>query len=95
MWTDIWNQWKRTSLRSFVSLFLVGVILSVAIAACSSNGENAASTNNPGASPVATNKQDVELTLVSFAVTKAAHDAIIPKFAQKWKQEQGIFIKNL
>jgi hypothetical protein len=31
------------------------------------NGENAASTNNPVASRVAANKQDVELTLVSFA----------------------------
>ncbi|RUR81910.1 sulfate-binding protein [Chlorogloeopsis fritschii PCC 6912] len=89
MWSDIWNRWKRRSLRSFVSLFLVGVILSVAIAACGGNSENAATTNNPGASPVAANKQDVELTLVSFAVTKAAHDAIIPKFAQKWKQEQN------
>ncbi|MBD2360587.1 sulfate ABC transporter substrate-binding protein [Anabaena minutissima FACHB-250] len=89
MWTVIWNQWKRSSLRSFVSLFLVGAILSVAIAACSGNGENAASTNSPAASPVAANKQDVEVTLVSFAVTKAAHDAIIPKFAQKWKQEHN------
>jgi sulfate/thiosulfate transport system substrate-binding protein len=88
MWLDIWNRWKRPSLRSFVSLFLVGVILSVAIAACG-NSENATTNNNPGASPVAANKQDVELTLVSFAVTKAAHDAIIPKFAQKWKQEHN------
>ncbi|MGH1395737.1 MAG: sulfate ABC transporter substrate-binding protein, partial [Trichormus sp.] len=83
MWTDIWNRWQRTSLKSFVSLFLVGVILSVAIAACGGNGENAGSSNNPPATPVAANKQDVELTLVSFAVTKAAHDAIIPKFTQK------------
>ncbi len=89
MWSDILNQWRRTSLKSFISLFLVGISLSIAIAACSGNSENAASTNNPAASPVAANKQDVELTLVSFAVTKAAHDAIIPKFAQKWKQEHN------
>jgi sulfate transport system substrate-binding protein len=38
---------------------------------------------------VAANKQDVELTLVSFAVTKAAHDAIIPKFVEQWKQEHN------
>jgi sulfate transport system substrate-binding protein len=31
----------------------------------------------------------VELTLVSFAVTKAAHEAIIPKFVEKWKQEHN------
>ncbi|MFQ4143542.1 sulfate ABC transporter substrate-binding protein [Chlorogloeopsis sp. ULAP02] len=88
MWPDIWNRWKRTSLRSFVSLFLVGVILSVAIASCG-GGQNATTTNGSGASPVAASKQDVELTLVSFAVTKAAHDAIIPKFVEKWKQEHN------
>ncbi|MBW4582189.1 MAG: sulfate ABC transporter substrate-binding protein [Tildeniella nuda ZEHNDER 1965/U140] len=31
----------------------------------------------------------VELTLVSFAVTKEAHDKIIPLFQEKWKREQG------
>jgi sulfate/thiosulfate transport system substrate-binding protein len=30
-----------------------------------------------------------ELTLVSFAVTRSAHAAIMPKFAAKWKQETG------
>jgi sulfate transport system substrate-binding protein len=74
------------SLKGFGALFLVGVSLSVAIAAC--GGDNAA-TQNPAASPAAANKQDVELTLVSFAVTKAAHDAIIPKFVEQWKQEHN------
>ncbi len=77
------------SLKSFVGLFLVGVSLSVAIAACSSGGGSNSTTGSPGASPVAQNKQDVEVTLVSFAVTKAAHEAIIPKFVEKWKQEQN------
>lgn len=31
----------------------------------------------------------VELTLVSFAVTKAAHEQIIPKFVEKWKKEHN------
>ncbi|MGA7937448.1 MAG: sulfate ABC transporter substrate-binding protein, partial [Kovacikia sp.] len=31
----------------------------------------------------------VELTLVSFAVTKEAHDKIIPLFQEKWKREHG------
>lgn len=31
----------------------------------------------------------VELLLVSYAVTKAAYDKIIPKFAEKWKRETG------
>lgn len=96
-WQQTWKQWQLAveqlgrlrwnSVKSLASLFLVGVSLSVAIAACSGNGSNSA--QNPAASPVAANKQDVELTLVSFAVTKAAHDAIIPKFVEQWKQEHN------
>ncbi|MFH7029428.1 MAG: sulfate ABC transporter substrate-binding protein [Heteroscytonema crispum UTEX LB 1556] len=91
--------WKRmiqhqgSRFHSFVSLFLVGAILSVAIAACSSGNVSNSSTENPGASPGASpavaKGQNVELTLVSFAVTKAAHEAIIPKFVEKWKQEHN------
>ncbi|MGL4621384.1 sulfate ABC transporter substrate-binding protein [Chroococcidiopsis sp.] len=97
-WQQTWKQWhlaveqlgrlRWNSVKSLASLFLVGVSLSVAIAACSSGGDNSA-TQNPAANPVAANKQDVELTLVSFAVTKAAHDAIIPKFVEQWKQEHN------
>ncbi len=72
--------WRLDALKRFVSLTLVGALLSVAIAACGSG--------NSGTSP-AGGKQDVELTLVSFAVTKAAHDAIIPKFVEKWQKEKG------
>jgi sulfate/thiosulfate transport system substrate-binding protein len=96
-WQQTWKQWQRAveqlgrlrwnSVKILASLFLVGVSLSVAIAACSGNGSNSA--QNPAASPVAANKQDVELTLVSFAVTKAAHDAIVPKFVEQWKQEHN------
>ncbi|MFQ3679117.1 MAG: sulfate ABC transporter substrate-binding protein [Pseudanabaenaceae cyanobacterium] len=32
-------------------------------------------------------KPDVSITLASFVVTRAAHDAIIPKFQAKWQQE--------
>ncbi|BAY24574.1 sulfate ABC transporter periplasmic sulfate-binding protein [Calothrix sp. NIES-2100] len=63
------------SLQSVVSLFLVGTFFSLLVAACS--GSSTAS------------KSDVKLRLVSFSVTKAAHDQIIPKFVQKWKQEHN------
>ncbi len=71
-----------SSLRGFVSLFLVGASLSVAIAACTSS-------NSSGGSGSAANQGDVRLTLVSFAVTKAAHDQIIPKFVEQWKKEHN------
>ncbi|GAB1538896.1 sulfate ABC transporter substrate-binding protein [Scytonema sp. NUACC21] len=63
------------SFRDFVCLFLVGASLSVAIAACSGSTSAA--------------KPDVKLTLVSYSVTKAAHDRIIPKFVEKWKKEHN------
>ncbi|MUH00124.1 sulfate ABC transporter substrate-binding protein [Scytonema sp. UIC 10036] len=87
------GKFKLKSLKSFLSLFLVGISLSVAIAACSGGNTNSSSGDGAGtgatASPVAANKQDAEITLVSFAVTKAAHEAIIPKFVEKWKKEHN------
>ena len=62
------------SLRDFVCLFLLGATLSVAIAACQSSSAS---------------KADVKLNLVSFSVTQAAHDQIIPKFVAKWKKEHN------
>ncbi|MEC4887576.1 MAG: sulfate ABC transporter substrate-binding protein [Scytonema sp. PMC 1070.18] len=98
-WRGVWKQsghilltitskLKHKSLKSFLSLFLVGISLSVAIASCSS-GDASNSSTSGSASNVSANKQDVELTLVSFAVTKAAHEAIIPKFVEKWKTEHN------
>ncbi|MEH2094082.1 sulfate ABC transporter substrate-binding protein [Nostoc sp.] len=69
------NWLNRHTLQSFVSLFLIGAFLSITVASCS--GSSSASKN------------DVKLKLVSFSVTKAAHDQIIPKFVEKWKQEHN------
>ncbi|BAY65942.1 thiosulfate-binding protein [Calothrix brevissima NIES-22] len=80
---------RLNSLKGFVSMFLVGTFLSVALAACGGGNSGNSASESPAASPVAANKQNVELTLVSFAVTKAAHEAIIPKFVEKWKQEHN------
>lgn len=68
--------------KSFLSLFLVGVSLSIAIASCSggSNTPNNATTGT---------KEDVQITLVSYAVTRAAYEKIIPQFTAKWKQEHN------
>jgi sulfate/thiosulfate-binding protein len=65
--------------RKFVSYFLAGAMISVTMAACTTS--SSPSSGNT--------KKDVELTLVSFAVTKQAHAAIIPKFVEKWQKEQN------
>jgi sulfate/thiosulfate transport system substrate-binding protein len=67
------------TIRRIFTLFLVGIGLSVALAACTGGKTT---DSNPGQKPV-------EITLVSFAVTKAAHEAIIPKFVAKWQQEHS------
>ncbi|HAJ59687.1 MAG TPA: sulfate ABC transporter substrate-binding protein [Cyanobacteria bacterium UBA8543] len=63
--------------RSFVSLFLVGVGLSVAIASCSASNATLAP------------KPDAKLKLVSFSVTQAPYEQIIPQFVAKWKKEHN------
>ncbi|MEA5513420.1 sulfate ABC transporter substrate-binding protein [Nodularia sp. UHCC 0506] len=76
MWLDNWNRWQRTSLKSFISLFLVVVSLSVAIAACSPGNNHRAVARK-------------ELTLVSYAVTRAAYKNIIPLFVEYWREKTG------
>ncbi|MFB2895882.1 sulfate ABC transporter substrate-binding protein [Aerosakkonemataceae cyanobacterium BLCC-F50] len=77
---------KRSGFKSFVSLFLVGISLSVAIASCG-GGSNAPSGSTPGAN--SGTQGDVKVTLVSYAVTRAAYEKIIPQFTAKWKQEHN------
>ncbi len=72
------RSWQRLA-----ATFLIGLCLSLTMAACTGN----AGTNSAGQSTGG--KPEVELTLVSFAVTKAAHEAIIPKFIAQWQQETG------
>lgn len=71
----------------FISLFLMGIGLSVAIAACS--GGSTSTDNTGGDSPAAGQKKEIEINLVSYAVPKAAHDAIITLFQEKWQKEKG------
>ncbi|MDX2214274.1 MAG: sulfate ABC transporter substrate-binding protein [Oculatellaceae cyanobacterium bins.114] len=84
------GRFRLRSLRGFLSLFLVGVGLTVAIAACSPSPDTSSSSPAAGSSPAAAEpKESVELTLVSYAVTQAAYEKIIPLFTEKWKAEQN------
>lgn len=91
-WLPGWNIFGRLGLKSyqrFMSFFLVGTVLSLAIAACAP-GNSPDTANSPAANnSAATNKENVELTLVSYAVTKAAYATIIPKFAAQWKKDHN------
>lgn len=60
----------------FVGLLLAGVMMSSAIASCSPTASTA-------------NKNEVKLTLVSYAVTQTAYEKIIPQFAEYWYEKTG------
>ncbi|MGI0492505.1 sulfate ABC transporter substrate-binding protein [Alkalinema pantanalense CENA528] len=80
-------RFRFKSLKSLVGLFLVGAALSVSLAACSGGNQSNAPAS-PGNSAEG-GKKDIELTLVGYAVPKAAHDAIIPKFQEQWKKDHS------
>ncbi|BAU43687.1 sulfate ABC transporter substrate-binding protein [Leptolyngbya sp. O-77] len=79
--------------KKFLALAATGLSLSMAIAACSpSSPDTASTTTSPaaGESPAAVaSGEKVEITLVSYAVTQAAYEKIIPQFVEKWKAETG------
>ncbi len=70
---SLFRPFRSLSGRSFLSFLLVGMLASLALASCGGIGS----------------KPEVKLNLVSFSVTKAAHDQIIPKFVEKWRKEHN------
>lgn len=76
---------RYISRRSAV-LLVAGLGLAGTLAACGSTPSTPAA--NTGESTTAA-AGPVELTLVSYAVTQAAYEQIIPKFTEQWKAETG------
>jgi sulfate/thiosulfate transport system substrate-binding protein len=72
----------QQQVRMLTRLF-IGTGLSFSLVAC---GNSSDSKNNQSG---AAQKKDVEITLVGYAVPKAAHDKIIKKFVAKWQQEHN------
>ncbi|NCS27201.1 MAG: sulfate ABC transporter substrate-binding protein [Microcystis aeruginosa F13-15] len=72
---SLFRPFHSLSRRGFVSLLVLGLLGALALASCTSGG--------------IASKPEVKLNLVSFSVTKAAHDQIIPKFVEKWQKERN------
>jgi sulfate/thiosulfate transport system substrate-binding protein len=68
------------------ALWAVGASLSMALAVCAPGQTKPLTQGSLIAQAL---KKEVEITLVSFAVTKTAHNRIIPKFVEKWKKEHN------
>jgi sulfate/thiosulfate transport system substrate-binding protein len=73
--------------RGFANVgLLIGMGLSLSLVACGKGGDSQSAGNSPSGTG---QKKDVEITLVGYAVPKAAHDVIIRKFVTKWQQEHN------
>lgn len=84
---SVLNALKPASFRASAILTAVGVTFSLAVAFPSQ-----AQGQNPGDRQpqlISQNPKTVELTLVSFAVTKEAFSKVIPLFKAKWKREHN------
>ncbi len=81
---------RRTLIRS-VALAVAGGLSALALGpihpSVATNGFDR-SRPDANAQRLSQNKP-IEITLVSYAVTKAAYDKIIPLFVAKWKRERG------
>ena len=75
----------RRSIRQSVGAIGLAIVMMMAIVGCSPKidqkiDQKIGQNSDP---------RNVQITLVSFAVTKAAHKAIIPKFVEQWQREKG------
>lgn len=85
--------------RQLLAWFGLGLVASGMVACTGSgNAGNNAGSPSGAASPAAgaaspaaaaANDKPVELTLVSYAVTRSAYEKIIPLFVEQWKKERG------
>ena len=73
--------------RRSLALGLVSLVLTLSIAACGRNTSSPSGSTSSSSS--SSSSKDIELTLVGYAVPKAAHDAVIPKFVEQWKKDHG------
>ncbi len=80
---------RRSRNQTFAPRFIISFSLCILIPACTRD------TVSPIASPVTQpqlthqQRKPVELSLVSFAVTRAAYAEIIPQFQEKWQREHN------
>jgi len=94
---------NRPSRRRLLACLGMGLLASGMISACTgsnnpnANGSPAAgsspATGTPAANASAANNEPIEITLVSYAVTRSAYEKIIPLFVEKWQKERGQTVK--
>ncbi|MGB3494019.1 MAG: sulfate ABC transporter substrate-binding protein [Elainellaceae cyanobacterium] len=81
--------WGQVVSRRTALLTIAGVGLAGAIAACGAAVTTPDAESGTAANTAVSAGETVELTLVSYAVTQAAYEEIIPQFVEQWQAETG------
>lgn len=79
--------WRRKATYTFALLLFVSISLCILSSACVRNTVLSTTTPAPQTQLTSRDRKPVELSVVSFAVTRAAYTEIIPLFQEKWKRE--------
>ena len=80
---------KQSSTQTSVLLLVAGFGLSVVTPVSATGSTSQTTPPNQKTQLLSQQPKTVELTLVSYAVTKAAYSKIIPQFVAKWKKEHN------
>lgn len=90
LFSSFHSSFRQSSVRTSALLLTAGISLSATLPAYASGlavNQNASSRQK--AQLVSQNPKKVEILLVSYAVTKAAYEKIIPLFVADWKKKTG------
>lgn len=90
---QVFQPLKRSSTQTSALLLVAGLGLSVVIPASPASTASQTTSPNQKTQLLSQQPKTVELTLVSYSVTKAAYDKIIPQFVAKWKREHNQDVK--
>ncbi|ABA24312.1 Thiosulphate-binding protein [Trichormus variabilis ATCC 29413] len=84
---QLFTTWKPPLSQPSALILAAGLGLSALMPFTTTNSQVASA--NQKTQLISQGGQKVEITLVSYAVTKAAYEKIIPQFVAKWKREKG------
>ncbi|HEY9612586.1 sulfate ABC transporter substrate-binding protein [Allocoleopsis sp.] len=79
--------WKRSATYTFALLLFASISLCILSSACVKNTVSPTTTPTPQTQLANQKIKPIEISIVSFAVTRAAYTEIIPLFKEKWQRE--------
>ncbi|HEY9606053.1 MAG TPA: sulfate ABC transporter substrate-binding protein [Allocoleopsis sp.] len=81
------KSFRRSLNPTFLLLLIISFSLCILIPACTQDTISPKTPPVPQSQLIRPKRKPVELSLVSFAVTRAAYTEIIPQFQEKWQRE--------